>query len=124
MNRVDANVVLRYLLDDHADLSGKATQVVEYERIYLSFEVLCEIVYVLLGVYKVPRNEIVALLKALLQRENMDTTDFRVSTMALDFFMQKNVDFVDALLCAYHKQHGDTIITFDKKITSIIQAVS
>lgn len=122
MNRVDANVVLRYLLDDHAEISEKATQIIENERLYLSFEVMCEIVYVLLGVYKVSRSEIVELLKALLQRENIDTTDFRVSDMALDLFMQKNVDFVDALLCMYHKQHGDRIFTFDQKIESIIQA--
>ena len=122
MNRVDANVVLRYLLDDHAELSEKATQIIENERLHLSFEVMCEIVYVLLGVYKVSRSEIVELLKTLLERENVDTTDSAISGMALDLFMQKNVDFVDALLCAYHQKRADRIFTFDKKIESIIHA--
>ena len=121
MNRVDANVVLRYLLDDHEQLSEQAAAIIENEDVYLSFEVICEIVYVLMGVYKVTRAEIVETIKGFLQGENIATSDQTVASTALDLFAQKNIDLVDAILCAYHNRLGDTILTFDKKIETIIK---
>jgi len=120
MNRIDANVVLRYLLDDHEQLSEKAAGIIDNEQVFLSLEVICEIVYVLMGVYNTPRAEIAETIKNFLLGENIGTNDQSVTTIALDLFAQKNIDFVDAILCAYHKHHGDRIITFDKKIESII----
>lgn len=43
----DANVYLRYLLNDVDELSSKARSIVDVEQLYLPIEVLCEIVYVL-----------------------------------------------------------------------------
>ena len=120
MNRIDANVVLRYLLDDHEQLSEKAAGIIDNEQVFLSLEVICEIVYVLMGVYNTPRAEIAETIKNFLLGENIGTNDQSVTTIALDLFAQKNIDFVDAILCAYHKHHGDRIITFDKKIENII----
>jgi len=120
MNRIDANVVLRYLLDDHKQLSEKAAGIIEKEQVFLSLEVICEIVYVLMGVYKVSRDEIVETIKGFLQGENIATNDHSITSTALDLFAQRNIDFVDAILCAYHKHHGDRILTFDKKIETIV----
>ena len=47
MSIVDANVVLRYLLDDHPDLSAKAADILEQNTVTLPIEVACEVVYVL-----------------------------------------------------------------------------
>ena len=58
MSLVDANVVLRYLLDDHADLSAKAAEMIERQSATLPMEVACEVVYVLQKVYAVERKEI------------------------------------------------------------------
>ena len=38
MSLVDANVVLRYLLDDHAELSAKATEIIEQQAVTLPME--------------------------------------------------------------------------------------
>ncbi len=121
MNRIDANVVLRYLLDDHEQLSEKAAEMIDNEQVFLSFEVICEIVYVLTGVYDTPRPEIAATLKDFLQAGNIATNDQSVISTALDLFAQRNVDFVDAILCAYHKHNGDSILSFDKKIVTIMK---
>lgn len=47
MSIVDANIVLRYLLDDHAELSEKAAAILERQTVTLPIEVACEVVYVL-----------------------------------------------------------------------------
>jgi predicted nucleic-acid-binding protein len=54
----DANIVLRYILDDHKDLSPKAKEIIDKEVIEVPIEVLCEVVYVLSGVYHIGRTEI------------------------------------------------------------------
>lgn len=48
---IDANVILRYLLEDHPQLSPEAKKVIE-SGAYTLPEVLAEVVYVLKGVYK------------------------------------------------------------------------
>ncbi len=58
MSLVDANVVLRYLLDDHEELSPKAADILERHAVTLPMEVGCEVVYVLQKVYAVERKEI------------------------------------------------------------------
>lgn len=47
MSLVDANVVLRYLLDDHEELSARAAEILENHSVTLPMEVGCEVVYVL-----------------------------------------------------------------------------
>jgi len=47
MSVVDANVVLRYVLDDHAELSPRAAEILEQQTAILLMEVACEVVYVL-----------------------------------------------------------------------------
>ena len=58
MTIIDANIVLRYLMDDHEELSSKATEIIEYQSVMLPIEVACEIVYVLQKVYCVEKSKI------------------------------------------------------------------
>jgi len=58
MSVVDANIILRYLLDDHAKLSPKAAEILERQMVTLPIEVACEVVYVLQKVYVVDRKDI------------------------------------------------------------------
>jgi predicted nucleic-acid-binding protein len=47
MKIVDANFVLRYLLQDNEKLSNKAKDIIENNEIFIPTEVVAEIVYVL-----------------------------------------------------------------------------
>ncbi|WP_017295285.1 hypothetical protein [Geminocystis herdmanii] len=51
----DANIILRYLLNDHEELSTKAEKILENNRIILLLPVACEVVFVLQKVYEVER---------------------------------------------------------------------
>jgi predicted nucleic acid-binding protein len=51
MGVVDANIILRYLLDDHEELSPKAEEILEQKTVTLPIEVACEVVYVLQKVW-------------------------------------------------------------------------
>lgn len=73
MSLVDANVIWRYLLDDHATLSAQAAEIIEQNTVTLPVEVACEVVYVLQKVYQVARPEIQQHLKTLLDEQLIQT---------------------------------------------------
>ena len=44
MRFVDANVILRYLLDDDPQLAEKAAKILEQGKVHVPFEVMAEVV--------------------------------------------------------------------------------
>jgi len=101
MIRVDANYIIRYFVN---------------EDVYIANEVLAEVIYVLGGVYNIPKKDISLQLIALLSQINVSSSS--VAIEALSLLVSKNIDFVDALLCSYSK--NDEIRTFDKKFLKCI----
>jgi predicted nucleic-acid-binding protein len=124
MSLVDANVVLRYLLDDHEELSPKAADILERHSVTLPVEVGCEVVYVLQKVYAVERKEIQQQLGDLLNEGlvSMDKPD--VFLKALECYGDSTLDFVDTLLWAYQLLEGQEVFTFDSKLQKHIQRIA
>jgi predicted nucleic-acid-binding protein len=75
MKIVDANIVLRYLLNDAKDLSEKASDILENNEVFVPNEVIAEIVYVLEKVYKVENWEISRALMELFDYGNLQVND-------------------------------------------------
>jgi predicted nucleic-acid-binding protein len=117
---VDANVVLRYLLDDDEIMAKIAREIIENKAIRIPTEVLCEVVFVLQKVYRVSREEIAAQLKPLAQRANIVLSHPDATLNALAFFAATNLDFVDCLLAGYAGE-GEQVVSFDKKLTRFIE---
>ncbi len=116
MRRVDANIILRYILKDNELQFGKACSIMEETEVFIAPEVMAEVVYVLLKVYQVPKKELCEILKMLLMYDNVSTLESEVMRKALVLFSQKSLDFVDCILCAYHQVKGDLIETFDQRL--------
>ena len=55
MTRIDANVILRFLLADNEEMF-KISKEIMHENIYISNEVLAEVIYVLEKFYKFKRG--------------------------------------------------------------------
>ncbi|HBC86153.1 MAG TPA: pilus assembly protein [Lentisphaeria bacterium] len=121
MRIVDANVILRYLLDDHPLLSAKAAKQIESNQVFIPSEVVCEVVYVLEKVYSVERIEIMDKLTSLMESPHVSVFNIEIILQGLKLYSSRKLDFVDALLCAYHKVNGDEIITFDEQILKILR---
>ena len=118
MIRIDANYIIRYFVNDNEKMAEIAEETLMNEEVFVSHEVLAEVVYVLGGVYDIPKKEISLKLIALLSQENVNSLD-DVAIEALMILVDKNIDFVDALLCVYSKK--DEIKTFDKKLLKCIK---
>lgn len=121
MSLVDANVVLRYLLDDHEELSAKAADILERHSVTLPVAVACEVVYVLQKVYAVARKDIQQQLGDPLNEGlvSMDKPD--VFLKALECYGDSSLDFVDTLLWAHQLLEGQEVFTFDSKLLRQLQ---
>lgn len=114
---IDTNVILRYLLDDVPDMSAKAAIIIS-EGAFVLPEIIAEAVYVLDGVYDVPKKEICNALTSLL--DEVSISNKAVIIKALDIFAKHNLDFVDCIIVARSKILGESVFSFDKKLNSLL----
>ncbi len=115
---IDANVILRYLLNDITEQANFARLVIEGGA-YTIPEIIAEVVYVLNGVYKVPRNEIASILTQFLLE--IDIENKAIIYEALHLFSNNSLEFVDCILVARHKILDEEIVTFDKKLQKALE---
>jgi len=116
---LDANVILRYLLQDH-DLSAEADKVIKNHNLVARTEVVCEVVYVLQKVYSVDRKEVSEVLRRFMNLAQMYNPEPAVIAGALDLYGDSRLDFVDCILIAVNKTEGLEIATFDKEMLKIL----
>ncbi len=118
---IDANIILRYLLNDHPQFSQQAAQIIDNQSVSAPIEVICEVVYVLYKVYQIPKTEIQQQISSLLD-ENLITVDKpEVVKYALLSFVNDNIDIVDAILLAYCIIENKSVLTFDKKLNQCLE---
>ncbi len=110
---LDANACLRYLLNDINEQAADVAKFVE-EGAEITLEVLAECVYVLDGVYSVGKPEISKALIAFLGE--VACARSAIAKTALEFYAERNLDFVDCVLLAEAYVNNRAIVTFDKKL--------
>ena len=116
MRLVDTNIILRYLMNDHAEMSAKAKEILLNQPTMILTQVVAEAIYVLGGVYKAPRPEIAAALHKVFALPNARLENSEVVSLAVDEFGASKLDFVDLLLFAHHQITGQDVETFDKDL--------
>ncbi|MDD2974217.1 MAG: PIN domain-containing protein [Aliarcobacter cryaerophilus] len=120
MIRLDTNYIIRYLINDDEKMAEIAENIILNSITYISNEVLSEVIYVLSGVYNIPKKDICDMLIQLISFENIEVENKIILIDTIKIFQDKSLDFVDCLLCRYSKE--DEIKTFDKKLLKCISA--
>lgn len=118
---LDANVIVRFLVQDDARQSPAATALLEAAerqecRLHLDGLAVAESVYVLIGHYRRNKKDVVDALLTLIQNAGVVTADDAVVTDALQRFAAVNVDFADAWLAARAAQLGHGVASFDRDL--------
>ncbi len=113
MKLIDANVILRYLLNDNQEMAQQAKAVIEGGA-YTKPEVIAEVVYVLKGVYQATRADIRVFIREMLNSVRCAEND--AVAYAVDLYADTSLDFVDCLLIAYHALGKEDVFTFDKNL--------
>ena len=111
---IDETVILRYLLDDDEVLSPRAAKVIATRTARVYPEIITRVVVTLRDVYKVPRVEIAAAMKRLLDDVMVDEPT--VVALAVKLFGKTHMDFTDCLLAARTAIYNDDVVSFGKPI--------
>lgn len=114
----DTNMILRYLLNDNSIMYEKSKYLVKQDNVWVTLEVIAEVVYVLRKVYAMERRIVANKVKAFAELVKCKESD--VLDMAIDTYATQNLDFVDCVLYAYNKVDGFEIATFDKKLLRLL----
>jgi predicted nucleic-acid-binding protein len=120
MQKIDANILLRYVMDDHAELSPKAREIIDQHAVEVPIEVLCEAVYVLAGHYEMDRQSISTGLRHFFERTHCTLPHREAVLRGLEYFGNESLDFVDCILAGYAEAENDKIYTFDSKLQKLI----
>lgn len=126
---LDTNVIVRYLVQDEPEQSGKANHLIEKavannEIFWISQITLCEIIWVLERCYGSSKIELIHVIKQLLQTQQIRVEHDGVARQALrDFEHNDGVDFSDCLIGRQNSSNNCSFTyTFDKKAAKKLHA--
>lgn len=122
MRLIDANVVIRYLIDEDTDQGRRSLALLlkvstGEEQVTICEGALSEIVHILSSkaLYARPRQEIALRLAAVIELRGLVLQNKDVYLTGLDRYTASSIDFVDCLNIAHMQELGITeIVSFDR----------
>lgn len=118
---IDTNILLRYLLQDHAELSEKASEIIANHDVICLNSVVYEAIHVMKSVYQIDRIQIANELYGLFADHILLSENEAIILKTLMIFKETSLDFIDCLLIAKHIIDGEQIMSFDKKLNNYIK---
>jgi len=117
---LDTNIIIRFLVGDNQEHLEIATEIfTKIEDGLIEVEVLdsvlMEALFVLIKFYKLPKSEVVLDLKKILSLRGV-VGDKVILIEALNILENKNIDFVDAFICAKSSLQGYGKLSFDNDV--------
>jgi predicted nucleic-acid-binding protein len=122
---LDTNVILRCFVDDDPNQARQARRFVA-ERCsrenpgFVDRVALCEMVWVLLRGHRFDRKEAADVVSRLLANSEIVLEDSNAVRAALRTFVERNIDFADALIGEVNRARGcEVTATFDRKAAKL-----
>lgn len=125
MRGLDANVLVRYLVQDDVGQAARATRCIEEatrsgEPCAINLVVLCEMVWVLESAYGVAKNELVRVIEKILMTRQFDVEEKDIAWLALGDYKSHSADFADCLIGRRNHAVGcDVTVTFDRGLKNL-----
>jgi len=121
---IDANVIIRFLVGDHEEhlkLSSRFFEEIERSEreVEVLESVLMEVFFVLTKFYKIAKKEVIGDLKKIIALQGV-VGDKILLIEVLNIMEAKNIDFVDALICAKSKLYGYRKLSFDADVNKCL----
>ena len=118
---IDTNVLVRYIAQDDATQSRRATSFIENECNeaapgFVGLVVLVEVVWVSENCYGAAREEVADIVRRILSIKQLVVQDAETAWKALRLFESSKADFADCLVARSAIAAGcKSVVTFDKQ---------
>lgn len=126
---VDTNIFLRYLTNDDVAVADKIEKVLKKAflgkvSLVTNAFVIAEVIWVLESYYGHSREGVEVMASRIINTKGLEIKDSHLLLKALDLYVFKNIDFIDAYNAVYMKEHSlKRILTLDKKHFSRIDDI-
>ena len=117
---LDTNVLVRFIVQDDPVQSQEATHLIEKRltsenKGFVSSIVLCEILWVLKRAYRQPKEQLLAVVKSMLEADVIEVENRDCAWRAYYDFDEGPADFSDYFIAQINKVRGAPItVTFDE----------
>jgi predicted nucleic-acid-binding protein len=118
---LDANAVIRFILDDDKEKSIIVANILNENECTVPLEVIAETVYVLTKIYNHSRQAAADRIKEFVDIKEGLVTEGPLIHYGLNLYAAASLDFVDCLLDGYAKINGYRVFTFDEKLKKQLQ---
>ena len=123
---VDANIIVRFFLNDHSTLSPKAQSIIQQAEkgnyaLFIDEVVVAEIVWVLSSFYNITREAIGKRLLSLVAQPWVINRRKKLILQALEIYRITNLDYIDAWLLAVSEHDGLQVETFDVELGKMLR---
>lgn len=124
---VDANVIVRFFLNDHPLLSTKAKKYFESCRtsktsVYVDEVIVAEVVWVLGSVYQMDKTIVISLFEKFLSQTWVTNPRKKSILKALSRYAIHNVSFIDCWIWTISKSNSLFLVTFDKSLDKLAKS--
>lgn len=118
---VDTNVIIRYLINDQAELYKKARDFMDLVKLgkvkaYIEQTVFTEVIFGLTSVYNIPRDKIRESLQSLLLYRGFYNSEKDVLMESLNIYAQTNLHIVDCIIATKARHDNLEIQSFDQEL--------
>ena len=118
---IDANVIIRFLVKENSEQYNKSIDIMHdiedaLLKVEILSEVMMEVLFIMTKYYKAPLLDIVEDLKSILLLDGVVNENKYILIGTLNMMCDKNIDYVDALICTKSALQGYGKISFDKDV--------
>jgi predicted nucleic acid-binding protein len=119
MQLPDANIYLRFLLDDHPTQALLAKKIINKQVIYTDPTIIAEVIWALTSFYKLDKAKFIPPLLAIIDQKNNKSPTKNLLIKALTFFATHKLSYIDCYLFCLAKEEKISLATFDKKLHAL-----
>ena len=118
---VDANIIIRFLLNDHPKLSQLATSLFSKAqkkliKIYLDEVILAEVIWTLSSFYKIKKADLIDNIEKFISQDWIVNTKKESMLKALYLYKSSNLDYIDCWIFVVSQALKFKLETFDKNL--------
>jgi predicted nucleic-acid-binding protein len=117
-------VLIRFLTQDNEGLAEKAEKLfrkAEKHELEIPEFIICEVVWVLLAVYKLSKTEVIEKIQGIMGLEAFGINR-KVVGRAIELYSGYSISFVDAMLLAKSMVENKKLVSFDERLDKIYRA--